>query len=286
MTSADIQNSCTSSAQPSVASSGSKLTKRQAAVLKAAIERPLYRRDFRWYAHGEGHTSRKCVRMLARQALLAIDDTKARITFAGKQALADFDRLGPAGAQPWTTNQLRVLRQNYASSNNRFVAAKVGRTIVAVRVMAHKLGLRKSSEFVRAMLAAARARPHPKARGRTVANARQIGAIRYPAHRCGLPERKVSARVWEPVHRLVWVAEHGPIPTGHVVIFRPGMRTTNIDEITIDRLELVTRAEQIRRASAMYPEELKRVMHTRSVLTRMIKRRRAKEVTCQKPSPT
>lgn len=52
---------------------------------------------------------------------------------------------------------------------------------------------------------------------------------------------------WRPVHVLVWEAVHGPVPKGHIVVFRPGLKTFIASEITIDRLELVTRAENMRR---------------------------------------
>lgn len=50
-----------------------------------------------------------------------------------------------------------------------------------------------------------------------------------------------------PVHQLVWRAAHGNIPRGHIVVFKPGMHTTVPEHITLDRLELITRAENMRR---------------------------------------
>lgn len=52
---------------------------------------------------------------------------------------------------------------------------------------------------------------------------------------------------WRPVHVMIWEAAHGPVPAGHLVIFRPGKKTYLASEITIDLLELVTRAENMRR---------------------------------------
>jgi hypothetical protein len=76
---------------------------------------------------------------------------------------------------------------------------------------------------------------------------------------------------WRPVHVMVWEAVHGPVPEGHIVIFRRGMKTFNAEEITADRLELVSLAENMRRNSIhTYPAPIKRAMQTRGVLNRRI----------------
>lgn len=76
---------------------------------------------------------------------------------------------------------------------------------------------------------------------------------------------------WRPVHVMVWEAANGPVPEGHIVIFRRGMKTFKAEEITTDRLELVTLAENMRRNSIHnYPQPLKQVMQLRGVLNRRI----------------
>lgn len=84
----------------------------------------------------------------------------------------------------------------------------------------------------------------------------------------------VPARRWEAVHRLVWIAAHGPIPEGHVVAFKPGMRTAVLEQITEDRLELCTPAELVlRHGINAYPPEIANTMRLRGVLTRAINKR-------------
>lgn len=92
--------------------------------------------------------------------------------------------------------------------------------------------------------------------------------------------RKVSEtgqrrRDWRAVHALVWEAAHGPVPAGHIVVFRPGMKTTDASAITTDRLELITRAENMRRNSYLtnYPKEVADVIRLRGVLNRKINNR-------------
>ncbi|GGK08836.1 hypothetical protein GCM10011394_17840 [Luteimonas terricola] len=76
---------------------------------------------------------------------------------------------------------------------------------------------------------------------------------------------------WRPVHVLAWVAAHGPVPEGHIVIFRQGMKTLDPALITVDRLELVTLAENMRRNTIHnYPAPIKRAMQARGVLNRRI----------------
>jgi hypothetical protein len=96
----------------------------------------------------------------------------------------------------------------------------------------------------------------------------------------GYLERKVTddhpvpARRWVGVHRIVWEAAHGPIPAGHAVAFREGKRTSVADEITADRLELVSRVELMRRNSYHnnYPKEVAQLIQLKGALNRKINR--------------
>lgn len=87
----------------------------------------------------------------------------------------------------------------------------------------------------------------------------------------------VPARRWEAVHRLVWVAGNGPIPSGYAVVFKNGRRTVNAPEITVDSLELVTRRELMRRNSyhTNYPKEVAQLIQLKGALTRKINSRGA-----------
>lgn len=102
----------------------------------------------------------------------------------------------------------------------------------------------------------------------------------------GYLERKVNddhpvpARRWVGVHRLVWEAAHGPIPPGHVVCFLPGRRTADRDKITLDALELVSRAELAQRNHPRSRDpELAKLVQLKGAITRQVNRiaREAKE---------
>lgn len=108
-------------------------------------------------------------------------------------------------------------------------------------------------------------------------NYQPIGSHRVT--RDGYVERKmnddhpVPARRWVGVHRLVWEAARGRIPDNHVVVFRPGAHTTDPEQITIDRLECISRGELMERNSIQrYPEELRVTMQQIGRLNNRIKR--------------
>lgn len=83
-----------------------------------------------------------------------------------------------------------------------------------------------------------------------------------------------SAADWRYVHHLVWEAAHGPIPAGLAVTFKTGAPLTNPAEITVDKLELVTRADLMRKNSAQrHGIELFKLSQLRGCITRQINRR-------------
>lgn len=79
---------------------------------------------------------------------------------------------------------------------------------------------------------------------------------------------------WRPVHVIVWEAANGPVPAGHIVVFKRGQKTLVVNDITTDRLELVTLAENMRRNSYHnnYPKEVGQAIYAKTLLTRAINR--------------
>lgn len=62
------------------------------------------------------------------------------------------------------------------------------------------------------------------------------------------------------------------MPVGHIIIFKPGMRTTDASLITIDRVECITLAENMRRNMLhRYPQEIVRAIQLRGALNRRIR---------------
>lgn len=122
-------------------------------------------------------------------------------------------------------------------------------------------------------------------RGAAQHNYRPIGTLRVSND--GYLERKVNddhpvpARRWVGVHRLVWEAANGPVPAGHVVVFKPGRRTACEAQITLDAVELITRVELMQRNTRhRFPKELADLIAMKGALTRRINNR-AKEAQTQ-----
>lgn len=88
----------------------------------------------------------------------------------------------------------------------------------------------------------------------------------------GIRQRKVrddgpAHRRWKSVHAIMWEEVHGEIPPGHLVVFRD----RNPKHIELDNLELVSRAENMRRNTIhRYPPELKSTIRQLSKLKRAI----------------
>lgn len=213
----------------------------------------------------------------------------------------------------WTPIEIAILCKFYADMPTSVIADALGLSIEQVYHGAQHHGLRKSDTFLASSYSgrltdgsvgiAGRfqkgikpwntgtkglAGQHPNSRktqfkkgqmsGSAARNYVPIGSLRI--NRDGYLDRKVTddpnlapVRRWVGVHRLVWEAEHGPIPKGHMVAFRPGMRTTIEDEITVDRLECITLAENMKRNSLHnYPKEIAAAILARAVLNRRINR--------------
>lgn len=78
---------------------------------------------------------------------------------------------------------------------------------------------------------------------------------------------------WTPVTRLVWEAAHGPVPAGSIVVFKPGQRTLVLEQITLDRLECITRGQN---AARNHPNnsnpELAKLIQLKGAITRQVNR--------------
>lgn len=208
----------------------------------------------------------------------------------------------------WSCADLACLRELYPNSTAKTIAQKLNKPVHSIYKKAADLGIKKSAAFFSSPASGRldgikgesgrfksgqtpwnKGRPHPstgrsvdtqfkkgKMSGAAQHNYVPIGATRIT--RDGALERKVTddpalypARRWVSVARLVWEQAHGPIPEKHVVRFLPGMATTVEEEITLDRLECISLAENMRRNTLhRYPKEITDVIRARGVLNRRI----------------
>lgn len=189
----------------------------------------------------------------------------------------------------WTEIDLQTLRNTYADSLTADIARALKRPIGTVYQKAAALKLNKSEAFY----ASDRAR---RTTGKTGVSTRFAKGHKRgketqfkPGHRGGRAEqiyqpigaervrdgylyRKVRDdgpmhKRWEMVHRLNWVAVHGQIPDGHVVVFRNGNRM----EVEVENLELISRQQLAARNTIhRYPREVKDLIRLNAKLQRTI----------------
>lgn len=218
--------------------------------------------------------------------------------------------------RPWTPSERTLVLRLYPHKPTAEIAQQLGRSMAGVYNQARAMGLSKSAAYMASPAACRMRRgdgvgaahrfppghvPANKGLRRpgwspgrmsetqfkagrppsTARNYAAIGSHRYSKD--GYLERKVTddqslapTRRWTAVHRLVWEAEHGPIPAGHAVVFLPGRRTRALKKITIDAIELVSRAELMRRNSSQrYGIEIQQTMSALGRLKKAIKRKTA-----------
>lgn len=205
----------------------------------------------------------------------------------------------------WTELEIQFVTANYPDCRCEDIAKAMQRTPRAVYGMAAKLGLSKSAEFLASGVAGRldgvrggkarfkkgmtpwnKGKSHPATgravetqfkkggmSGRAAALFQPIGSERFSKD--GYLERKVTnegigSQRWRGVHLLVWEAANGPLPAGHAVIFKDG----NKQHIALENLELVSRAELMRRNSVhRLPKELAELVQLTGALNRQINKR-------------
>lgn len=228
-----------------------------------------------------------------------------------------------------TEDQVQRVREAFPNMRTADLAAELGRGYSTVADLAHRLGLKKSPAFLQSLSARFKPGHQPAEHtqfkpglvpwnkgtkgqcghhqnsqahhfgrgvlsGRAAQLAMPLGAYRVNSD--GVLEQKIGTTPgaphlrWKPAHRLVWERAHGPVPAGFFVVFKPGCRTTDLAAVTTDKLEVVNRAENMRRNSihTRVPEELKPVVRLRAVLSRVINHRARQQqgaATPKEPQP-
>lgn len=219
----------------------------------------------------------------------------------------------------WSEFEVEVLRKHYATTLTTDLADLLNRPVSRLLAKANALGLKKSRELI-AETARKRIEEDPSHGSRRTriqpgtpppnkglkhppgwAPGRMADTQFKPGKRPhtwvpvgsltvnadGYLDRKVADgqgprhKFWKPVHRLVWEEANGPVPDGHVVVFKVGRKSTDPALITLDAVELVTRSELMRRNSFHnnYPPELVEITRLRAQITRQINNRRKEEQT-------
>lgn len=213
----------------------------------------------------------------------------------------------------WTADEDETLRVNYPRFPAFLIAYLLDRGVGSVHGRAHVLGVAKIEGFHRQWHTPLwQTYDHPKQvahrfkpgqipankglrrpgfapgrmantqfrrgerRGKAAGLWKPIGTERISKD--GYLERKINddlplQRRWKTVHRIVWEQANGPIPAGHLVVFRKGLKTCQRELITVDRLELISCRENMSRNSVHnYPMPIVRAIQMRGALNRVIHR--------------
>ena len=117
-----------------------------------------------------------------------------------------------------------------------------------------------------------------------------IGSLRTTKD--GYLEQKVTddrslspARRWVALHRLVWEQAHGPVPAGRIVVFKPGTKTVQPHELTADRLECISRAENaLRNNPGTGNPQIQRLLQLKGCITRQVNKI-TRAASAEKPTP-
>ena len=221
-------------------------------------------------------------------------------------AQAALERARQATAKPtsnrrhWTQPEEQLLTQLYPDTPMPALIQQLGFTASAIYQKARSLGLHRSPEYLASehacrlrkgdnVGAATRFKPGNqswnkgkqgwKAGGRSAETRFKPGnrphtwvPIGTEQIRDGYLWRKVTdghgRHDWRQVHVMLWEQHNGPVPKGLILVFRD----RNKQNIQLDNLELITRAENCRRNSIhRYPPELQEVMRLQKKLERAIR---------------
>lgn len=214
----------------------------------------------------------------------------------------------------WTPALDAELTRRYPHERSADIAADMGLRLPQIYSRANLLGLKKSTEVIVAMARERSKDPNHGGRasrfqkgfvpankglrrpgwapgdmaktqfkkGNAPHTTLPVGS--YRIDKSGNLQRKIgnasgnNSKRWRCVHELVWVAANGPVPSGHIVVFKKGMRTSVLEEITLDRAECVSLAENMRRNTFHnYGPEVAKVVQLRGQITRQINKREGKK---------
>lgn len=213
----------------------------------------------------------------------------------------------------WTDAEQQALIDCYPNTATAELAERFGLSIKQIYTKATHLGLKKSAEFLKSENSGRiqRGRTDPRMAATQFKKGLvpwNKGVSYMPGGRCKdnhfkpghkpsgtMPlhsyrvttdtsgrkylEQKISdapgpnSNRWKAVHRIVWESVHGTVQKGCVVVFRSGAHSVLLDEITVDRLECITRAELAKRNHPRSRNpELGKLIQLKGAITRQVNR--------------
>jgi hypothetical protein len=186
----------------------------------------------------------------------------------------------------WQLIEDVILMACYPFSSAAALAKALDTTKSAIYQRSNRLNLSKSYRFKKGHVPANKGMkgvsyPGMKATqfkpghlsGRAALNKKPVGFER--TSKDGYLERKINDDLpfnkrWRAVHIIEWEKVNGPLPEGHALVFI----NKDKSDIRLDNLELVTRAELMRRNTYHnYGKEIAQVIQLKGQITRQINKR-------------
>lgn len=230
-----------------------------------------------------------------------------------EQDVADLASITGSGVRRWSDAERQLVRDYYPDTPAWMIARALQRSNASVYQMADRLGVSKAPDWLDNPLSnttrvdpgrgrVSQFRPGQKPwntgkkgwrppgaertqfkpgqlNGRAAQLVEPVGSYRLDPS--GILQRKIATTPgpahlrWRSVHELVWIEHNGPVPPGHLVVFKEGMRTNVLQQITLDRIECLSRGDLMRRNSYhnRYPKEIARLIQLKGALARKINNR-------------
>jgi hypothetical protein len=197
----------------------------------------------------------------------------------------------------WTEQEIKFLTENYSDMKTADIAAIMDRPIGGVNGKAYDLGLKKSFKHMKALLEIEAKKltsagkqyqfkkgqiSHNKGQkmpaeiyekvkrtmfkpGNKPGNIKKVGAIRIDHE--GYTYVKIADSDWRLKHRVVYENVNGPVPDGHVVIFKDN----NMHNFDINNLQLISQADNmLRNTIHQYPEQIQSLIKLKNKLKKKI----------------
>lgn len=148
----------------------------------------------------------------------------------------------------WTTTEIALLQQLYATNFNTNLGAIFNRSSKSISRKGNELGLRKREGFYEGISK----------------KGKRLNSIRVDK---GYYYIKTAANTWVLQSHYIWEQHFGSIPEGMYVSYKD----SNPENCTIENLYLISKADLMKRnAYQNYPTELLKTIQLMGVLTRKI----------------
>jgi hypothetical protein len=197
----------------------------------------------------------------------------------------------------YTEEEIKFLKDNYSDMRTAALATIMNRPLWSINCKAYELGLRKSTKHMKALQEIEsqklinsgkrhqfkKGQPsHNKGKkmppelyekvkrtmfkpGNKPGNIKKVGAIRIDHE--GYTYVKIADSDWRLKHRVVYENVNGPVPDGHVVIFKDN----NMHNFDINNLQMISQKENmLRNTIHQYPEQIQSLIKLKNKLKNKI----------------